>query len=134
MSDTQSEFNSSIACLIRIDNILKNLNLITVQRQVCTDKDFLATVQANYALLVSLYKELITEMNKLDEIENHEHAYKHVTKLHHNEMMKFLKNKTIKTNFLQEYDMWEMELRKTARKKGLLIIDKQSMLSALGEE
>lgn len=123
MNETQSEFNSSIACLIRIDNILKNLNLITVQRQVCTDKDFLGTVNANYALLVSFYKEIITEMNNQEEKENHKQAYEQITKLHHNEISNFLKTKKIKTKFLNFYDLWEMELRKTAKNKGLLIKD-----------
>jgi len=105
----QSEFNSGIAKLMRIDKIKQGL--------------IIATINNDYGLqfrcLKAYYKELISVMKDEDDNKQRD-KFKDVRK-NYNEYRKALTNgkKSIPMNIIDAFEDWEVELRNLDQKYGM---------------
>ena len=107
--EEQSEFNSAIATLRRIDEIKKGL--------------IVSTVESNYDMqfryLKALFKELVSFMDEKDD-KFQQQRFKDVRK-NYNEFKDLIRRgkKMIPVSIIDSFDDWEIELKEIEQKYGM---------------
>ena len=107
--EEQSEFNSAIATLRRIDEIKKGLIVSTVE----------SNYDAQFRYLKALFKELVSFMDEKDDKAQQE-RFKEVRKNYNTfkELIRLGKKK-IPVALIDSFDDWEIELKEIEQKYGM---------------
>jgi len=107
--EEQSEFNSAIATLKRIDEIKKGLIIATVNRNF----------EMQFRYLEAYFKELVSIMNT-DDDKAQQNRFKEVRKNYHIYREAIAKGQTtISAKVIDSFDDWEIELKEIEQKYGL---------------
>lgn len=117
-SSGQSQFNSGIACLERIDLVLRLLNKITVKRNFCpASTKNVKNYQINYSLIIALFKELQPKM-----VSSEKESFL--------ERMKQVRGRIGTFDAFEKLDEIEFDLRSFAQEKGMLMPDRATATGA----
>lgn len=122
-NEEQSEFNSAIATLKRLDFIKKNLIVATARNDV----DY------QWVWLKAFYKELVSIMDDNDDLKQRE-RFKEVRKFYNIYInAKRSGKKTIPVYIVDAIEDWEIELKNIEQAYGLGILKRQSVSDVIGE-
>ena len=127
----QSVWHGGQAFLERIDEIQQSLDVITVKREVETNKAALLKLWLqNYSLLNAFFKEIYPKMNK-EERESHKVAQKVVKNYVDKAKHDLLTGNKIDLSFIEMMDRWERKLKVICEVRGLTLPDKADMREAM---
>ena len=117
-------FNMAVEDLKRLNSILIGLDRVTMLRELDVGQDKIIRYKENYCLLLACFKNLQCMMKEKEEIEFRE-AMTFLKKMFNKFKYCVSMNKKVTFDLPYYFDGFELQLRKLAKERGLILPDKK---------